>query len=139
MRLYSRHGSTSRPRHFARTMRTGQAWRAPSRKACAPSGCGQARYLGLAKTHLQELGSATALNLTRWSAWHRQKLEPRHARSISLPWLTSLKSTSPAVSAATVTILTRKYALSTLQHSNVCSNLFLAGELTKICNTTCYN
>jgi transposase len=36
-------------------------------------GLRQARYLGLAKTHLQELGTATALNLTRWSAWHRQK------------------------------------------------------------------
>ena len=34
-------------------------------------GLRQARYLGLAKTHLQELGTATALNLTRWSAWHR--------------------------------------------------------------------
>jgi hypothetical protein len=30
-----------------------------------------ARYLGLAKTHLQELGTATAINLTRWSAWHQ--------------------------------------------------------------------
>jgi transposase len=36
-------------------------------------GLRQARYLGLAKTHLQELGTATALNLTRWSAWHRHK------------------------------------------------------------------
>jgi transposase len=36
-------------------------------------GLRQARYLGLAKTHLQELGTATAINLTRWSAWHRQK------------------------------------------------------------------
>ncbi len=35
-------------------------------------GLRQARYLGLAKTHLQELGTATALNLSRWSAWHRQ-------------------------------------------------------------------
>ena len=34
-------------------------------------GLRQARYLGLAKTHLQELGTATALNLARWSAWHR--------------------------------------------------------------------
>ncbi len=36
-------------------------------------GLRQARYLGLAKTHLQELGTATAINLVRWSAWHRQK------------------------------------------------------------------
>ena len=36
-------------------------------------GLRQARYLGLAKTHLQELGTATAINLCRWSAWHRQK------------------------------------------------------------------
>lgn len=36
-------------------------------------GLRQARYLGLAKTHLQELGTATALNLTRWSAWHRHR------------------------------------------------------------------
>jgi transposase len=36
-------------------------------------GLRQARYLGLAKTHLQELGTATALNLCRWSAWHRQQ------------------------------------------------------------------
>jgi transposase len=36
-------------------------------------GLRQARYLGLAKTHVQELGTATAINLCRWSAWHRQK------------------------------------------------------------------
>ena len=35
-------------------------------------GLRQARYLGLAKTHLQELGTATAINLTRWAAWHQQ-------------------------------------------------------------------
>jgi transposase len=34
-------------------------------------GLRQARYLGLAKTHVQELGTATAINLCRWSAWHR--------------------------------------------------------------------
>ncbi len=36
-------------------------------------GLRQARYLGLAKTHLQELGTATAINLCRWSDWHRHK------------------------------------------------------------------
>ena len=36
-------------------------------------GLRQARYLGLAKTHLQELGTATAINLCRWAAWHQQK------------------------------------------------------------------
>ena len=36
-------------------------------------GLRQARYLGLAKTHLQELGTAVAINLCRWSAWHRHK------------------------------------------------------------------
>jgi transposase len=34
-------------------------------------GLRQARYLGLAKTHLQEVGTAVAINLGRWSAWHR--------------------------------------------------------------------
>ena len=33
-------------------------------------GLRQARYLGLAKTHLQEVGTAVAINLCRWSAWH---------------------------------------------------------------------
>ena len=36
-------------------------------------GLRQARYLGLAKTHLQELGTATAINLCRWAAWQQQK------------------------------------------------------------------
>ncbi len=36
-------------------------------------GLRQARYLGLAKTHLQEVGTAVAINLCRWSAWHRHK------------------------------------------------------------------
>lgn len=36
-------------------------------------GLRQARYLGLAKTHVQEVGTATALNLCRWSAWPGQK------------------------------------------------------------------
>ena len=36
-------------------------------------GLRQARYLGLAKTQLQELGTAVAMNLCRWSAWHRHK------------------------------------------------------------------
>jgi len=36
-------------------------------------GLRQARYLGLAKTHLQEVGTAGAINLCRWSAWHRHK------------------------------------------------------------------
>jgi DDE family transposase len=36
-------------------------------------GLRQARYVGLAKTHLQEIGTAVALNLCRWSDWHRQK------------------------------------------------------------------
>lgn len=36
-------------------------------------GLRQARYLGLAKTHVQEVGTAAAINLCRWSAWHRQK------------------------------------------------------------------
>jgi transposase len=34
-------------------------------------GLRQARYVGLAKTHLQEVGTATGINLCRWSAWHR--------------------------------------------------------------------
>lgn len=34
-------------------------------------GLRQARYLGLAKTQLQEVGTAVAINLCRWSAWHR--------------------------------------------------------------------
>lgn len=36
-------------------------------------GLRQARYRGLAKTHLQELATATAINLGRWSDWQRQK------------------------------------------------------------------
>ena len=36
-------------------------------------GLRQARYLGLAKTHLQELGTAVALDVCRWVDWHRQK------------------------------------------------------------------
>jgi transposase len=36
-------------------------------------GLRQARYLGLAKTHLQELGTAAGINLCRWAAWHRHK------------------------------------------------------------------
>lgn len=36
-------------------------------------GLRQARYVGLAKTHLQEIGTAVALDLCRWADWHRQK------------------------------------------------------------------
>lgn len=36
-------------------------------------GLRQARYLGLAKTHLQEMCTAVALNLCRWVDWHRKK------------------------------------------------------------------
>jgi transposase len=36
-------------------------------------GLRQARYIGLAKTHLQELGTAVALDVCRWVDWHRQK------------------------------------------------------------------
>ena len=36
-------------------------------------GLRQARYLGLAKTHLQEIGTAVALDVCRWVDWHRQK------------------------------------------------------------------
>jgi Transposase DDE domain len=36
-------------------------------------GLRQARYVGLAKTHLQEVGTAAAINLCRWSAWHRHQ------------------------------------------------------------------
>jgi len=36
-------------------------------------GLRQARYVGLAKTHLQEIGTAVALDLCRWVEWHRQK------------------------------------------------------------------
>lgn len=36
-------------------------------------GLRQARYVGLAKTHLQEVGTATAINVCRWSDWQRQK------------------------------------------------------------------
>jgi transposase len=36
-------------------------------------GLRQARFLGRAKTHVQEVGTAGAINLCRWSAWHRQK------------------------------------------------------------------
>lgn len=36
-------------------------------------GLRQARYVGLATTHLQEIGTAVALDLCRWVDWHRQK------------------------------------------------------------------
>lgn len=36
-------------------------------------GLRQARYLGLAKTHMQAVGTAAAINLCRWAAWHRHK------------------------------------------------------------------
>lgn len=36
-------------------------------------GLRQARYVGLAKTHLQEIGTAVALDVCRWADWHRQK------------------------------------------------------------------
>ncbi len=44
-------------------------------------GLRQARYLGLAKTHLQEVGTATAINLTRWSAWQQQTPRAKTRRS----------------------------------------------------------
>ncbi len=36
-------------------------------------GLRQTRYVGLAKTNLQEIGTAVALDLCRWVDWHRQK------------------------------------------------------------------
>ena len=46
----------------------------------------QARYRGLRKTHLQQLLSATAINLLRWDAWRQeQPIAPtRHARFTAL-------------------------------------------------------
>jgi len=44
-------------------------------------GLRQARYLGLAKTHVQEVGTAVAINLCRWFAWHRQKPRARTRKS----------------------------------------------------------
>lgn len=35
-------------------------------------GLRQARYVGLAKTNVQEIGTAVALNICRWADWHRQ-------------------------------------------------------------------
>ncbi len=45
-------------------------------------GLRQARYVGLAKTQLQNIGIAVALNLRRWVEWHRQK--PRAKTRTSL-------------------------------------------------------
>jgi IS5 family transposase len=43
--------------------------KAPSRKVFAAFELRQARYRGLAKTHLQHVATATAMNLVRLSAW----------------------------------------------------------------------
>lgn len=48
-------------------------------------GLRQARYVGLAKTHLQEVGTAVALNLCRWSNWHWQKPRARTVPPALLP------------------------------------------------------
>jgi transposase len=44
-------------------------------------GLRQARYVGLAKTHLQEIGTAVALDLCRWVDWHRQKPRAKTRKS----------------------------------------------------------
>jgi len=51
-------------------------------------GVRQARYLGLAKTHLQQVGSAVALNLSRLHRWHlgtpRAKTRTSHFAALAL-------------------------------------------------------
>jgi hypothetical protein len=46
----------------------------------------QARYLGQRKTHVQQLLSATAINLLRWDAWKQERpIAPtRHSRFSAL-------------------------------------------------------
>ena len=49
----------------------GQEWRVASRKASRRFDLRRSRYLGLARTHLQQLLTATAMNIVRVIAWLR--------------------------------------------------------------------
>jgi hypothetical protein len=49
-------------------------------------GLRRSRYIGLAKTHLQQVTSATALNFDRLAAWfiHRSRVQTRVSRFAAL-------------------------------------------------------
>ncbi|MBN2390256.1 MAG: transposase, partial [Anaerolineae bacterium] len=49
-------------------------------------GMRRSRYLGLAKTHLQHLATAAAMNLPRAVQWLETSSKPR-TTSLPLPWL----------------------------------------------------
>ena len=64
-----RHGRGWRIPHGLSAIAGGPASRAHSRKACARSACAGARYLGLAKTGLQQVCTAAAINVSRVVHW----------------------------------------------------------------------
>ncbi|GAA2420208.1 hypothetical protein GCM10010404_93300 [Nonomuraea africana] len=69
MKLCNAHERRKVPTNGSNAMPTGQASRAPSPKASKALACGRSRYRGTAKTHLQHILIAAAMDLTRLDAW----------------------------------------------------------------------
>ena len=51
----------------------GLGWREPYSQGVRSFGLRQSRYWGLAKTHLQHLATAAAINLERLGAWFGER------------------------------------------------------------------
>ena len=51
--------------------RNWHAWRCTASSSTRLTGLRRARYVGLAKTHLQHVATATAINVVRLDAWFR--------------------------------------------------------------------
>jgi hypothetical protein len=63
------HGNERRRALLRSSMPTAPGWRAPSHKECVRAECGARATRGLAKTHLDHVLTATALNCLRLSEW----------------------------------------------------------------------
>src|SRR3954469_2840776 len=72
--------------HGSSAIAGGPAWRAHSPKACAPSACAGAATLALAKTGLQQVCTAAAINVSRVVHWlnGRPRAKTRVTRFASL-------------------------------------------------------
>ena len=54
-------------------MQHAQVWNVCLRESCRRCDLQQARYRGLRKTQVQQLLTATAINLLRWDAWQQER------------------------------------------------------------------
>ncbi len=69
LRPFKRHATANRPRRSKSGMLSERALKEPFRRCVRAFDLRRSRYIGLAKTHLQHLMIATAINFSRLLAW----------------------------------------------------------------------